>query len=78
MEWTLKEIKVKDNCFNNGKTVEFYNFRIEFSELEINSINGNSKLLRAIIYKNEYVSEIKIAFKEEDLQLQINNYFKQQ
>jgi len=47
MEWTLKEIKVKDNCFNNGKTVEFYNFRIEFSELEINSINGNSKFAQA-------------------------------
>ena len=78
MEWTLKPIKIKDNMLNKGsKTVEFYAYRIEFSELKINSINGNDKLLRAIIYKGGYVTEIKIAFNEEDLHLQVDNYFKQ-
>ena len=78
MKWTLKPIEIKDNIFNKGsKIVKFYNYYIEFSKLKINSINGKSELLRAIIYKNKYVTEIKIAFNEEDLHLQIENYFKQ-
>ena len=78
MEWTLKPIKIKDTLMCKGsKTVEFYNYCIEFSELKINSINGKGELLRAIIYKDGYVVEIKIAFSEEDLHLQVDNYFKQ-
>ena len=73
MEWKLDQVKITDDSF--CKIIKFYNYRIVLSELEINSINGRNRLLRAIIYKNEYIDDIKVAFEESDLQLQVFNYF---
>lgn len=59
-------------------TTTHTNYKVDYSILEINPINGYSKMFRAIIYKNGSVEDIKIAFTESNLDEQVKIWFDKQ
>lgn len=50
-------------------------YYVDYLSCRINPINGKDIIYRALIYKNNSVIKVLGAFDEENLQLQIDNYF---